>query len=247
MRLTILGRDGPYPAPGGACSGYLLEGPEGPVLIDCGPGVLARLRQRVDVPQLAAVFYSHYHPDHVGDHFVLRYVLDIARHLGRPRPAPLPLYGPARPAELAGRMPYKDVFAPRFLDPGERVTVAGIEVEVRATDHPLPCLASAWSAGGRRLVYSGDTGPGAADALVELARGADLLLIEASLLARRGDRAPGHLTARQAAAIAREAGVGRLLLTHLLPEYDPEAVLVEAREVFPEAQLAEPGATVVLS
>jgi len=144
-------------------------------------------------------------------------------------------------------MPYKDVFAPRFLDPGERVTVAGIEVEVRATDHPLPCLASAWSAGGRRLVYSGDTGPGAADALVELARGADLLLIEASLLARRGDRAPGHLTARQAAQIAREAGVGRLLLTHLLPEYDPEEVLAEAREVFPGAQLAEPGATVVLS
>ncbi|ADU50475.1 beta-lactamase domain-containing protein [Thermaerobacter marianensis DSM 12885] len=246
MRLTILGRDGPYPAPGGACSGYLLEGPQGPVLLDCGPGVLARLRQRVDVPQLAAVFYSHYHPDHCSDHFVLRYVLDIARYLGCQRPEPLPLYGPARPADLAGRMPYKDVFTPHFLDPGESVAIAGFDVEVRATDHPIPCLASSWSAGGRRVVYSGDTGPGAAAELVQLARGADLLLIEASLLARRGDRAPGHLTARQAAEIAREAGVRQLLLTHLLPEYDPQEVLAEAQEVFPAARLAEPGATVEL-
>lgn len=246
MRLTILGRDGPYPGPGGACAGYLVEGPQGPVLLDCGPGVLARLRQRVDATGLAAVFYSHYHPDHSGDHFVLRYVLDIARYLGRPRSQPVPLYGPARPPDLAGRMPYKDVFAPHFLDPGDRLTIAGFAVEVRGTDHPLPCLASSWSAGGRRLVYSGDTGPGAAADLVELARGADLLLIEASLLARRGDRAPGHLTARQAAEIGREAGVKRLLLTHLLPEYDPQEVLAEAREVFPAAQLAEPGAVIDL-
>ncbi|EKP94469.1 MBL fold metallo-hydrolase [Thermaerobacter subterraneus] len=242
MRLTILGRDGPYPGPGGACAGYLLEGPEGPVLLDCGPGVVARLRQRVDPAELAAVFYSHYHPDHSSDHFVLRYVLDIARYLGRPRSQPMPLYGPARPPELAGRMPYKDVFAPHFLESGDRITVAGWTVAVRATDHPLPCLASAWSAGGRRLVYSGDTGPEAAAQLVELARGADVLLIEASLLARRGDRAPGHLTARQAAEIGQAAGVKRLLLTHLLPEYDPDEVLGEAREVFPTAQLAEPGA-----
>ena len=246
MRLTILGRDGPYPGPGGACAGYLLEGPEGPVLLDCGPGIVARLRQRVEPAALAAVFYSHYHPDHSSDHFVLRYVLDIARYLGRPLARPLPLFGPARPPDLAGRMPYKDVFAPRFLEPGQRVDIAGFAVEVRATDHPLPCLASAWSAGGRRFVYTGDTGPQAAAELVELARGADLLLIEASLLARRGDRAPGHLTARQAAEIGREAGVKVLLLTHLLPEYDPQEVLAEAREVFPAARLAEPGEVIDL-
>ena len=45
MRLTILGNNGPYPAPGGACSGYLVESDSGNtrILIDCGTGVLASL------------------------------------------------------------------------------------------------------------------------------------------------------------------------------------------------------------
>mgnify|MGYP001240248219 CR=1 FL=1 len=246
MRLTVLGRDGPYPAPGGACAGYLLEGEEGPVLLDCGPGVVGRLRRHVDVTGLAAVFYSHYHPDHVGDHFVLRYALDIARRLGRGRTQPLPVYGPARPPELAGRLPYKDVFAVHYLDAADRPLIAGFAVELLETDHPLYCLASGWVQGGRRFVYSADTGPGSASRLVELARDADLLLIEASLLAGRGQQAPGHLTARQAAAIAREAGARRLWLTHLLPENDPAEVLAEARAIFPAAELAEPGATIEL-
>lgn len=246
MRFTVLGRDGPYPAAGGACSGYLLAGDGGTVLLDCGPGVLARLRRRVDVTHLAAVFYSHYHPDHVGDHFVLRYVLDIARRLGRGRDRPLPVYGPARPAHLAGRLPYKDVFDVRYLEEPAPLRIAGFQVSWLWTDHPLPCLASRWEQGGRSLVYSGDTGPGVAADLVRLARGADLLLIEASLLESRGQSAPGHLTARQAAGIALEAGVRRLLLTHLLPENDPEETLAEAREVFPGAALAEPGLEVEL-
>lgn len=244
MRLTVLGRDGPYPGPGGACSGYLLTGGDGPVLLDCGPGVLARLRQHLDVVDLAAVFYSHYHPDHVSDHFVLRYALDVARRLGRGRAEPLPVYAPARPASEAGRLPYKDVFAVQFLDADDRPRIAGFQVQLLVTDHPMYCLASCWTAGGRRFVYSGDSGPGCADQLVRLSEGADLLLIEASLLASRGQQAPGHLTALEAATIARRAGVRRLWLTHLLPENDPEQVLAEAREVFPGAELAQPGATV---
>jgi len=200
----------------------------------------------VDATQLAAVFYSHYHPDHVGDHFVLRYVLDIARRLGHGRDRPLPVYGPARPAHLAGRLPYKDVFDVRYVEEPVPLGIAGFQVSWVWTDHPLPCLASRWEQGGRSLVYSGDTGPRSAADLVRLARGADLLLIEASLLESRGQAAPGHLTARQAAGIAREAGVRRLLLTHLLPENDPEETLAEAREVFPGAALAEPGLEVEL-
>jgi ribonuclease Z len=70
----------------------------------------------------------------------------------------------------------------------------------------------------------------------------DLLLCEATFLDAEVDLAVayGHLTARQAATIARQAGVRRLVLTHLSARYpDREGHLAEAREVFPEVVVAE--------
>ena len=61
MFLTVLGRHGPYPRPGGACSGYLLEDGETRVLIDCGSGVLSRLLEIMRPEQLDAIVLSHLH------------------------------------------------------------------------------------------------------------------------------------------------------------------------------------------
>ena len=79
MRLTILGNNGPYPAPGGACSGYLLESDSGrtSLLLDCGPGVLAQLTQRVAVEDLDAIALSHLHYDHMSDMLPLHYALQF--------------------------------------------------------------------------------------------------------------------------------------------------------------------------
>ena len=87
------------------------------------------------------------------------------------------------------------------------------------------------AAEGRRLVYSADTGPGGD--LAALAAGADLLLCEASLASGPGPQSwPYHLSAAEAGALAREAGVGRLLLTHLAPMLDPARSVAEAAEAF---------------
>ncbi len=85
-----------------------------------------------------------------------------------------------------------------------------------------------------------DTRP--CDAAVELARGADLLLCEATFLESEVELAieAGHMTARQAATVAREAGVGRLVLTHLSSRYtDPTGHRREAGEVFDDVVVAE--------
>lgn len=54
MKLTVLGCNGPYPAPGGACSGYLLQEGDTGVLLDCGAGVLAQLEKHMP-PQLSLI------------------------------------------------------------------------------------------------------------------------------------------------------------------------------------------------
>lgn len=83
---------------------------------------------------------------------------------------------------------------------------------------------------------------GVCDAAVALADRADLLLCEATYLEDEVElaRTAGHLTARQAATIAREAGVGRLVLTHLSSRYrGPDGHLREATEVFDDVVVAE--------
>lgn len=96
---------------------------------------------------------------------------------------------------------------------------------------------------GRRVVLSGDTAPSAA--VRRLAKGADLLVHEATFSEEDRVRAreTRHSTARQAAEVARDAGVKELVLTHLSARYSREApeLLKEAQEVFPACRIARDG------
>jgi ribonuclease Z len=96
---------------------------------------------------------------------------------------------------------------------------------------------------GRTVVYTGDTRP--VRATVERAAGADLLIHEATFARADAARAreTRHSTAREAGRVARDAGVRRLVLTHLSPRYDlePEILQREARAVFPATDVASDG------
>lgn len=249
MRLTVVGCSGSFPGPDSAASCYLVEAPyQGRtyrLLLDLGNGALGVLQRHCDPRHLDAIALSHLHPDHCLDLCGLHVLLRYHPH-GHSRR--IPVWGPAGTADRLARA-YDLPTEPGMRDEfdfgtysGETLRFGPLEVDVVRMVHPVESYALRLRHAGRTLVYSGDTGPCAE--LVELARGADVLLVEASFVESR-DNPPGvHLTGRQAAQHANEAAVGRLLLTHLPPWTDPDEVTADAALVAGVPfELVKPGTT----
>ena len=118
----------------------------------------------------------------------------------------------------------------------ELVTGKAITLEDGRTVKPDDVLGP-WQSG-TKLVVVGDTGR--TDNILEYCQDADALVIESTYLDEEKDMAAefSHLTARQAAELAKEAGVKKLILTHLSRRYRERDVLAEAQAVFPEAIVA---------
>src|SRR5690606_32602695 len=239
LSLTVLGRSGPYPEAGGACSGYLVTAGGTRVLVDCGNGITGNLLQVCSLAELDAIVLSHLHPDHVSDLYVLRYGLHYQLMTGVGTKGPIPVYAPREPAEEFHRLAYPQSLDVQgyWVDGGQEgdvhLTIGDLRFTFAPTRHAIPCFAMAIAAGGRKLVYSADTG--LSPEVEELARGAHLFLCEANMVKGQEEAAArvGHLTGEQAARMAADAGVERLVLTHLLPDTPPQRVYEEARAVFP--------------
>lgn len=122
--------------------------------------------------------------------------------------------------------------------PVRREIVAGKPIELPDGRIVLPDDVLGPVRRGTRLVHVGDCGR--IDGLAEACRDADALVIEATYLDVEAEMAKefGHLTARQAAELAREAGVGHLYLTHISRRYREREVQLEASAVFPAVSVA---------
>jgi ribonuclease BN (tRNA processing enzyme) len=246
MRLIVLGCSGSGPGPASPASGYLVEAGDARLVLDLGNGTLGALQRHLDPWELDGVLFSHLHPDHCADFASLA----VHRRF-HPRPPfdpttrPLPVHAPAEaPDRFAAAFAASaaeravtdltDVFTFHPLSDGAAGTVAGVTLRARTVDHPCEAYALRVEHGGRSLVYSGDTGP--CDGLVELARGADVLLCEATwphVTESWSEPPPGvHLSGRQAGEHAEAAGVGRLLVTHVPAWFDGDQLVDEAEAAF---------------
>ena len=227
-----------WPNPGGAHSGYLVEGP-GRLLLDCGPGVLARLRDGAGPwPRVDAVLVSHWHLDHWGD--LVPWAWGAMVGPGRRAEHRPELWLPAGGTEVLARFGsqlgtetmFSETFRLREYREDEPFEAAGFSVlALRVPHYGLETYGFRVSDGVRSLAYSGDSAP--SDRLVELARGADLFLCEATLERAELEGEPrGHLTPDEAVAAFTAAGARRLLLTHRPVELGLDSGLERAYDGF---------------
>jgi ribonuclease BN (tRNA processing enzyme) len=261
LTLTILGAGPAGPNPGGANSGYLLrQGDDASVVMDCGPGTAGRVPLHVPVNRLSGVAISHFHPDHYFDLVALYYML----RFGEKRPADLSPLLPVfvRPggreflrgfSRIIADKPalFDDVFGVRDYAPGTPTEIGGLSFTFHPVQHYIVSHAMRIRAtSGATLVFSSDVAP--CEALVEAARGADVLLCESALLdARNDDPDPskrGHMSAREAGEAARAAGARRLILTHYRSgeEADKHHIQAASKAFGGPVELAKEGHTYVI-
>ncbi len=253
MKLTVIGCSGSVPGPDSAASCYLIQAPfEGrtySLVLDLGSGAFGPLQGHLGPHDIDAVALSHLHADHCLDLTALY----VARRYGPGGPSPsIPVHGPPGAAQRMARaydLPVDPGMSPEFdfldWDTTHAAGIGPFTVSAVRVVHPVETYAVRVEHDGAILVYSGDTGP--CDALTGVARGADLLLAEASFVDSVENPSGLHLTGRQAGEHASAAAVGRLLLTHIPPWTDAAEVLAEARMGFEgPIELVVAGASYIL-
>jgi ribonuclease BN (tRNA processing enzyme) len=217
MQLTVIGCSPAWPNSGGAQSGYLVEG-EGRLLLDCGPGVLARLRERDGGwPRVDAVAITHFHLEHWGD--LVPWVFGASFGPGRNVPKPelwLPPGGIDRLRGYGKQMAFADgiddVFDVREYKEATAFRAAGFELIAFRLDHySEQTFGLRVSNHSSTLAYSGDTGPSAN--LAKLARDADIFLCEATLNEPEVNER-GHLSENEAVEAFEASGAKRLIVIH---------------------------------
>jgi ribonuclease BN (tRNA processing enzyme) len=222
MRLTTIGTGTAAPWPGRVQSGHLIETGSVRLLLDCGSGIATRL---ADVgarwQEITHLAISHFHADHVVDLPTLLY----AWRYGQlpPRSSGLDLIGPVGTVRLLSR--FAAIFGDGLLSlgfpisiremaPGDSIALSDdVRLGCTKVPHTEESMAYSVEARGRRIVYTGDTGPD--EALGQWAKGCDILVAECSL--PESMAIATHLTPSQCGTLGAAAQPGVLALTHFYP------------------------------
>jgi ribonuclease BN (tRNA processing enzyme) len=222
MRFTTLGTGTVSLSKARACAGHLFEAPDLRLLIDCGSGITRRLAELdIEWQTITHVALSHFHIDHHGD---LPTLIFAWRHGFLPaRSQAVEIIGPVGTADLMRRL--AGAYGQWMLEPGFPLAIreiqpsdvlelpGGTRLSCPPTPHAPESVAYSMERGGRRIVYTGDTGPSAD--LAAWAHRCDLLVAECSL--PTGMNVPGHLTPEDCGELAAAAAPGHVALTHFYP------------------------------
>ncbi|GEL08664.1 MBL fold metallo-hydrolase [Salisediminibacterium halotolerans] len=230
MRLRIIGYWGAYPGQQSATSCYLLEEDGVRVLIDAGSGAAAQLQRYIGLNEIDAAVISHFHHDHIADLGVLTYSRAVDQALGNTA-APLRIYASDDETENLTDYSRKGTKVDTYHK-DETLTIGPFKFQFQRTKHPVSCYAMkiTSTASQQSIVYTADTA--FSTDIAAFAENCSILIAETSFYNRQDAASFGHMTSLEAGKLARIAGAGELILSHLPHFGDHQQLLHEAEEEF---------------
>lgn len=233
MKLIILGSGTCVPSLKRGAPANYLEAENRQILIDCGSGTLLQLEKSgKSYKDIDAIFVTHTHPDHVAGIIPMIHALIATPLFSREKE--LLLIGPKGFKKFNEQCIASVIRGPRtfpmqIIEIEDKMDYPPFKVLTTGTVHSENSIAYRFEHQGKSVVITGD-----ADydrGIVELSRNCDLLIADCSFV--ESMKAGNHMTPRECGLVAREAGVKKLLLSHLhnLPFPDIER-LKECRQVF---------------
>ena len=241
MKLTVLGTVSPYLRFNHNGPGFLVEHDGHKVLLDCGSGITRHLVMPGHLEN-THVFISHFHRDHYNEIYNIQYASHVYHKLGElesPIDIHLPSVSMSRFEDIVSEE-YAFANYHKIIDEYAGVEVGNLRVTFCLTGHTTESYAFKVIDGKNTIVYTSDISYSVKDTIVKFAKDADLFICDSSLLESYGHpEINPHITAKQAATIAKEANVKQLLLTHFWPMESSIKYLEEARQVFANVKLAE--------
>lgn len=222
MKLTVLGKYGPYPKAGGATSGYLLKTKDKNIVLDMGSGTFSRLLEFIRPETIDALVISHFHADHSTDIPIFAYYLQNLENRGLFE-GKIKMYCPVSDCEL-----YKYISSFKYFDiinvSGGAIELGQTKLEFYEMKHPEKCCGVKVSDGERVFSYTGDTNE--YTSLQNLFDGADVVLADGGLLEKDYKESSSHLSVKKCVEKSEKWG-NRLIISHLCPAYTDDEILNE--------------------
>lgn len=265
VKVIPLGTVAPYPKNDLNCPGYLVKDGKYNILLDCGNGSTRLLNMQQDLNNLK-IFITHLHPDHIGDLASLLQTIKVYKQYGYVK-GNTELYIPdtlesrvvnytdddgwgCSKHETVNSLDYE--YIKKYAKEADielqktpsKINYDNLEIISKVVPHQLESYAFKVNTDNGTIVYSGDTGLN--NDLRNFARNCDLFICESTFLRGQYRKEDGHLYAYEAAQIASDANVKKLLLTHFWPEIDKEKYVEEAKEIFSNTEAAKEGKQLVL-
>ncbi|HBF86906.1 MAG TPA: hypothetical protein DDW54_04420 [Clostridiales bacterium] len=224
MKLTVLGKYGPFPNAGGGTSSYLLRTRGANILLDAGEGSFSKVVGKIPPEKIDAFVITHFHFDHVCDLGVYSYYFERLSAVGNITEKPL-LFCPAddnNPISAPFRL------SPQFevvnVKDGFEMTVKGVKLKFFAMRHPALCFGVKICDGERTFSYTGDTN--VCENLAPLTENADCVLADGCFLFKDWTENKPHLSVKHCADLSLSCGA-KVIVSHINPSYEKREILAE--------------------
>ncbi len=222
MKLTVLGKYGPFSVNGGSTSSYLVESNDEYAVLDLGSGTLTKLLKRININNLNFLYLSHLHFDHIADVGILSYAVSFLK-----KDKKLKVYYHDDGSDVANVLKNIEVFELVDVKENQIYNEGNFVFSFYKMTHPVVSHGIKISNGEKTLAYTGDTTLN--DNIFNLINGVNFLVADGAFLERDFNENKPHMSVKQVNEMSKKYQL-KTLVSHIGYNYLDKDVFKEIKK-----------------